>query len=81
MISRKINEARKEKLFIIYSKSLFFSSLKIILICLFLLCFAMLIDLIYVKFFSLIFSVEGFLNLSLIFLIYNLIRKKIYAKL
>lgn len=81
MISRKINESRKEKLIIIYSKSLFFSSLKIILICLFVLCFLVLINFINITLFNLIFSIDGFLNIGLIFIIYNLTRKKIYAKL
>lgn len=79
--SKKVSDFRKEMLMYNYSKSLFFVSIK--LICIFFCIFIVLLilDLLSGSFFKLLFSILGIIEMSMIFIIYHLLRTKIYAKL
>ena len=79
--SKKTSDFREEKLILNYSKSLFISSTKIIVIIVIVLIFIFLLDKITFSFISFIISVYGFVEISFLFLIYHLVRKRINAKL
>ena len=76
-----VPDLRKEKLVLRYSKSLFASSIKIFLILTFILFFIYALTILSQSFLNLIISIFGIIELSVIVLIYNLLRKKINAKL
>ena len=78
---KKTSDSREEKLILDYSKSLFISSTKIIVINGVVLIFIFLLDKITFSFISFITSIYGSIEISFLFLIYHLIRKKINAKL
>ena len=78
---KKVSDFRKEKLILNYSKSLLLVSIKIIVIILSIFVFITILNLLSNSYINLIISVLGIIELSVIFLIYNLIRKKFYAKL
>ena len=78
---KNASDWRKEKLILNYSKSLFIVSMKIFSILITILIFMYILDLLSNSFVNLVFSIMGFIELSVIFMIYYLLRKKIYAKL
>ena len=78
---KKASDFRKEKLIFNYSKTLLLVSLKIIAILISIVILLIILNIISNSFFNLILSILGILELSIIFLICHLIRKKFYAKL
>mgnify|MGYP001430728981 CR=1 FL=1 len=78
---KKVSDPRKEKILLSYSKSLFISSMKILFIILIIVGFIYILNLFSNTLFNAILSFTGIAQLSTIFIIYHLIRKKIYAKL
>ena len=78
---KNVSDFRKEKLIFNYSKSLLLVSIKIIVILILILVFMMILNLISDSYLNFIMSILGIIELSIVFLIYHLIRKKFYAKL
>ena len=78
---KKASDFRKEKLIFNYSKSLFIISIKIFFILISIFILILILNLISNSFLNLIISVFGIVELSIIYIIYYLLRKKIYAKL
>lgn len=78
---KKVSDFRKEKLILNYSKSLLLVSLKIIAIIFFIFAFIMILNLLSNTYLDLIISLSGIIGLSIIFLIYHLLRTKFYEKL
>ena len=78
---KHLSDFRKEKLLFNYSKSLFIISLKILLILVSILIFIFSFNLLSNSFLNLVISILGFIEISLIFIIYHLLKKKINAKL
>ena len=78
---KNVSNLRKEKLILNYSKSLLLISLKIIIIIISISAFILILSLFYVPYLSFIISIIGILELSISFLIYHLIRKRLYAEL
>ena len=78
---KKVSDFRKEKLIFNYSKSLLLVSIKIIVVLISILVFMIILNLLSNSYLNLVISILGILELSIIFLIYHLIRKKFYAKL
>ena len=78
---KKVSDLRKEKILLSYSRLLFISSMKILVILLIILGFIYILNLFSNTLFYAILSLAGIAQLSIIFIIYHLIRKKIYAKL
>jgi hypothetical protein len=77
----KMSDFRKEKLILNYSKLLFIISIKIFAIITSIFILLMIINLLSNSFENLVISIFGFIETSLFFIIYHLIRKKFYAKL
>ena len=71
---KNTSDFRKEKLIFRYSKILFINSLKILIILLIILIFLALLNLLSNSFFPLIFSIQGFIELFVFFIIYNKFR-------
>ena len=78
---KNVSDFRKEKLIPNYSKSLLLVSIKIIVTLFFIFVFMIILSFLSYSFLNLITSVLGIIELSIVFLIYHLIRKKFYAKL
>ena len=78
---KNVSDFRKEKLILNYSKTLLLVSVKIIVILIFILVFMMILNLISNSFINLVISILDIIELSIVFLIYHLIRKKFYAKI
>lgn len=78
---QKVSDFRKEKLFFSYSKILFFLSIKILLIFLFILVIILIMNLLSNTYVNLIKSTLGIIELSIVFIIYHLFRRKINAEL
>ena len=78
---KKVSDYRKEKLILHYSKSLFIVSIKIITLIISIFMFIYAINFLSNSFINLIISVYGFVEITLVILIYHLVKKKIYAKL
>jgi len=78
---KKASDFRKEKLIFNYSKSLFIVSIKIFLILISILIFMLILNLLSNSFLNLIISVLGIIELTLVFIMYHQLRKKIHAKL
>ncbi len=78
---KKVSDFRKEKLILNYSKSLFIVSIKIFAILISILVFMLILNLLSNSYLNFVISILGIIELSIIFLIYHLIRKKFYAKL
>ena len=72
------SDFRKEKLIFYYSKSLIQTSFKILGIFTCVILFLSILSLLFKSYLNFIISIFGMLELSLIFLIYHLIRRKIY---
>ncbi len=80
-IYKNVSDIRKQKLIFNYVKKLFLVSIKIIVILISILAFMMTLNLLSSSYINLVLSVLGFIELSVIFIIYHLIRKKFYAEL
>ena len=78
---KKGSDLRKEKLILNYSKSAFMVSLKIIVILVLIFIFILILNLFSNSYLNLVISIIGIIEISIIFIIYHLIRIKIYAKL
>ena len=78
---KNVSDFRKEKLILNYSKTLLLVSIKIISILISIFVFMVILNLLSNSYFNLVISVLGIIEISVIFLIYHLIRKKFYAKL
>ena len=77
----KVSDTRKELLIFNYSKSLFISSIKILVILLSILFFLFFVSKLSSSFINLIISFLGILEITIIFLLYHKLKKKFYAKL
>ena len=75
------SDFRKEKLILNYSKILLLVSIKIIVILISIFVLIIILNSLSNSYLNLVTSVLGIIELSIIFLIYHLIRKKFYAKL
>jgi hypothetical protein len=78
---KNVSDFRKEKLILNYSKTLLLVSIKIIVILISIFVFMIILNLLSDLYLNLVISILGILELSMVFLIYHLIRKKFYAKL
>ena len=78
---KNVSDFRKEKLILNYSKTLLLISIKIIIILISIFVFMIFLNLLSNSYFNYAISTLGIIELSMVFLIYHLIRKKIYAKL
>ena len=78
---KKVSDFRKEKLILNYSKTLFVVSIKIIIILISIFVFMIILNFLSNSYLNLVISALGIIELSIVFLIYHLIRKKSYAKL
>ena len=78
---KNVSDFRKEKLILNYSKKLFIVSIKIIAIIIFIYIFLVILNLFSNSYFNLVLSILGVIELSIIFTIYHLLRKKFNAKL
>ena len=76
---KNVSDFRKEKLILNYSKTLLLVSIKIISILISIFVFMVILNLLSNSYFNLVISVLGIIEISVIFLIYHLIRKKFYA--
>ena len=77
----KASDFRKEKLLLNYSKSLFLLSLKIFIVILLILILLYILSFLSESFIDLIVSIFGIIELTFIFMIYHILRKKINEKL
>ena len=78
---KNVSDFRKEKIILNYSKTLLLVSIKIIVILISIFVFMIILNLISNSYLSLVISVLGIIELSIVFMIYHLIRRKFYAKL
>ena len=78
---KNVSDFRKEKLILNYSKSLFIVSIKIFTILISVLIFMYILNLLSNSFLNLVISILGLIELSIVFIIYHLLRKKYDAKL
>ena len=78
---KKVSDFRKEKLIFNYSKSLFIVSIKIFTILISIFIFMLILNLLSNSFLNLVISIFGIIELTLVFIIYHQLRKKINAKL
>ena len=78
---KKVSDFRKEKLIFNYSKTLLLVSIKIIVILISIFVFMIILNLISNSYLNLVISILGIIELSIVFMIYHLIRRKFYAKL
>ena len=74
---KRVSDFRKEKLILRYSNLLFLISVKILAIILVIIIFMFVMTLISRTYFNLIISIIGILEISLFFIVYYFIRKKI----
>ena len=78
---KKVSDLRKEMLLLNYSKLLLIVSIKILAIVISIFIFILILNLLSNSFLNLVISFFGIIELSIFFIIYHLLRKKIYAKL
>ena len=78
---KNVSDFRKENLILSYSKSLFIVSIKIFTILISILIFMYILDLLSHSFLNLVISILGIIELTIVFIIYHLLRKKYDAKL
>ena len=78
---KNVSDFRKEKLILNYSKTLLLVSIKIIVILISIFVFMIILNLLSNTYLNFIISTLGIIELSVVFMIYHLIRKKFYAKL
>ena len=79
--NKNISDFRKEKLILNYSKTLLLVSIKIIVILISIIVFMIILNLLSNSYLNFIISILGIIELSIVFMIYHLIRRKFYAKL
>lgn len=73
--NKKISDFKKEKLIFIYSKELFLVSIKIGITLILIIFFILVMNFLSNTYLNFLLSILGVIELSIIFLIYNLIRK------
>ncbi len=78
---KKISDSKKEKLIFVYSKLLFIVSIKIFAILISIMILIIILSLLSNSYLNLTTSFFGITEMTIIFIVYHLIRKKIYAKL
>ena len=78
---KKVSDFRKERLVFNYSKSLLILSIKIFAIITTIFVFLYILSLLSSLFLDLVISIFGIIELSVIFIIYHLLRKKFNEKL
>ena len=78
---KNVSDFRKEKLIFNYSKSLFIVSIRIIAILISIIILLLILNILSNSYLNLIISILGIIELSIVFMIYHLIRRKFYAKL
>ena len=78
---KNVSDFRKEKLILNYSKTLLLVSIKIIVILISIFVFMMILNLFFNSYLNFIISILGIIELSIVFIIYHIIRKKNHAKL
>ena len=78
---KNVSDFRKEKLILNYSKILFITSIKLIAILVSIFIFFIFLNLFFNSYLNFLISILAIIELSVIFIIYHLIRKKIYAKI
>ena len=78
---KNVSDFRKEKLIFNYSKSLFIVSIKIVAILISIVILFLIQNILSNSYLDLIISILGIIELSLVFMIYHLIRRKYHAKL
>ena len=78
---KNVSDFRKEKLIFNYSKSLLVVSIRIVLILISIIILLFSINLLSDSYLNLIISILGIIELSIVFFIYHLIRRKYDAKL
>ena len=78
---KNVSDFRKEKLILNYSKSLFTLSIKIFAILISIIILLLILNILSNSYLNLIISILGIIELSIVFMIYHLIRRKFYAKL
>jgi len=78
---KKISDSKKEKLIFVYSKLLFIVSIKIFAIFFSIMILIIILSLLSNSYLNLATSFFGITEMTIIFIVYHLIRKKIYAKL
>ena len=78
---KNVSDFRKEKLIFNYSKSLFIVSIKIVATLISIIILLLILNILSNSYLNLIMSILGIIELSIIFMIYHLIRKKYHAKL
>ena len=80
-INKKASDQRKQRLIFYYSKSLFFSSIKIISIIVIIIIFMFILNLLSNSFLNFIFSIFGIFEMIVFLAVYYQFKKKINAKL
>ena len=78
---KKISDTNQEKIVFNFAKSLFFFSIKILLILLSITLFVLLLNLFSNSFLNFAISIVGIIETTIIFAIYHKLRKLIYEKL
>ncbi len=78
---KNVSDFRKEKLILNYSKSLFKVSVKIFVIIISIMVFMIILNFLFSSYLNFVMSILGIIELSIFFLIYHFMRKKIYAVL
>jgi hypothetical protein len=78
---KNASDFRKEKLILNYSKTLLLISIKIIVILISIAALMIILNILSNSYLSLVISVLGIIELSIVFMIYHLIRRKFNAKL
>jgi hypothetical protein len=78
---KNVSDFRKEKLIFNYSKSLFIVSMKIIVILISIIILLLILNIVSNSYLNLIMSILGIIEISIVFIIYHLIRIKYHAKL
>ena len=78
---KNVSDFRKEKLILNYSKTLLLVSIRIMVILISIFVFMIILNLLSNLFLNFIISILGIIELSVVFMIYHLIRTKYYAKL
>ena len=78
---KKVSDFKKQKLLFNYSKLIFINSIKIFAILITILVFIFILNLLSNSFLNLVISVFGTIEITLVFVIYHQLQKKIDAKL
>ena len=78
---KNVSDFRKEKLILNYSKTLLLVSINIIVILISIAAFMIIFNVLSNSYLSLVISVLGIFELSIVFMLYHLIRRKFNAKL